>query len=421
MDASNAALTRKAAVTWFTTTQALKIMRDGTVPDWFHGIISRREAEQLLKDKALGCFLIRVGESRIGFSLSYRGLDRCRHFIIDVTTGGQYNIAGESNFHSALQDLVNFHTHVPIAPFNECLTSPCGQVSHRDVDYEELGIFVPMEKNWNSPTSCSDSSAGSSYPAKPKSVCHHGTPNQPKEAASGPPIPLKGGSNNVPPSLPCRGVTSLKPMSETKAMIDELPELQDRASVKRLYPSLRNQPTAISMEQLPTAGATASGAQNLLLQRNQHNSETRIWNSSSGPDVSDSKSEFKHQADGNVSGSHPIPIQRQQTDHVTDTNIFAPTPKYIDNSPSIGNHYDLLFPAHHNPRHPPRATRKSVSPGQSILHRPTLCSLCLGQEEPVGGCQLVTGCAEGEGRGQASGIVALPEEYMTPPPYAPGY
>lgn len=32
----------------------------------------RRESEQLLQDKPLGCYLIRFSESTVGFVLSYR-------------------------------------------------------------------------------------------------------------------------------------------------------------------------------------------------------------------------------------------------------------------------------------------------------------------------------------------------------------
>lgn len=39
---------------------------------WFHGIITRRQAEQRLVDKPNGTFLIRVSESQFGYTLSFR-------------------------------------------------------------------------------------------------------------------------------------------------------------------------------------------------------------------------------------------------------------------------------------------------------------------------------------------------------------
>ncbi|NXR35211.1 SH22A protein, partial [Zosterops hypoxanthus] len=57
---------------WFEQTQAQRLGPEGKLPKWFHGFISRREAEELLQDQPLGCFLVRFSESTIGFVLSYR-------------------------------------------------------------------------------------------------------------------------------------------------------------------------------------------------------------------------------------------------------------------------------------------------------------------------------------------------------------
>uniref|UniRef100_A0AAY4D693 SH2 domain-containing protein n=2 Tax=Denticeps clupeoides TaxID=299321 RepID=A0AAY4D693_9TELE len=60
------------AAAWFSEHQAAQVMTNGFVPDWFHGIISRKAAEELLVPKPPGYFLIRVSESREGYTLSYR-------------------------------------------------------------------------------------------------------------------------------------------------------------------------------------------------------------------------------------------------------------------------------------------------------------------------------------------------------------
>ncbi|NWR38791.1 SH22A protein, partial [Tachuris rubrigastra] len=57
---------------WFEQTQACRLRPEGKLPAWFHGFISRSEAEQLLQDQPLGCFLVRFSESTVGFVLSYR-------------------------------------------------------------------------------------------------------------------------------------------------------------------------------------------------------------------------------------------------------------------------------------------------------------------------------------------------------------
>uniref|UniRef100_A0A3Q2QB31 SH2 domain-containing protein n=1 Tax=Fundulus heteroclitus TaxID=8078 RepID=A0A3Q2QB31_FUNHE len=48
------------------------VLRNGSVPEWFHGIITRKTAEELLMVKPPGYFLVRVSESRVGYTLSYR-------------------------------------------------------------------------------------------------------------------------------------------------------------------------------------------------------------------------------------------------------------------------------------------------------------------------------------------------------------
>uniref|UniRef100_UPI003AAFA75B uncharacterized protein isoform X2 n=1 Tax=Centroberyx gerrardi TaxID=166262 RepID=UPI003AAFA75B len=98
------------------------------LPCWLHGCTKRREAEELLKGKPQGCFLLRLSESQIGFVLSYRGKDRCRHFIIEEEGSGTYLIAGEESRHGSLQELVSFYTQNPVGPFNEILTSPCNEM-----------------------------------------------------------------------------------------------------------------------------------------------------------------------------------------------------------------------------------------------------------------------------------------------------
>nr|XP_046246965.1 hematopoietic SH2 domain-containing protein homolog [Scatophagus argus] len=129
---------QRAAIVWFTESQLQSVIRNGIVPEWFHGIISRKMAEELLMPKPPGYFLIRVSESRIGYTLSYRAEDRCRHFMIDALEDGHYMIVGENRSHRFLQELVDFHRRTPIIPYNEVLTVPCGQASNDKTDYAEL-------------------------------------------------------------------------------------------------------------------------------------------------------------------------------------------------------------------------------------------------------------------------------------------
>ncbi|XP_054033797.1 unconventional myosin-VIIa [Dryobates pubescens] len=66
-------LKRGETIRWFKETQAEKVMQDdGAFPSWLHGMISRREAEKLLNDKTVGCFLVRISQSRPGYTLTYK-------------------------------------------------------------------------------------------------------------------------------------------------------------------------------------------------------------------------------------------------------------------------------------------------------------------------------------------------------------
>ncbi|MGH0179526.1 UNVERIFIED_CONTAM: hypothetical protein FKN15_002053 [Acipenser sinensis] len=125
-------------IRWFKETQARKVVRNGAFPNWFHGMITRRQAEDLMTDKSLGCFLIRVSESREGYTLTFRGKDRCRHYMIEMQTNGKYVILGEARAHPSLLDLIEYHKTVGVLPFLELLTVPCGQRSNAEPDYEDL-------------------------------------------------------------------------------------------------------------------------------------------------------------------------------------------------------------------------------------------------------------------------------------------
>ncbi|KFP61548.1 SH2 domain-containing protein 2A, partial [Cariama cristata] len=110
---------------WFEQTQARTLEVEGELPTWFHGFISRRETEQLLQGQPLGCFLVRFSESTVGFVLSYRGRDRCRHFVLDQLRDGRYVILGERSAHAELADLLWHYATAPVTPYHEFLTVPC--------------------------------------------------------------------------------------------------------------------------------------------------------------------------------------------------------------------------------------------------------------------------------------------------------
>ncbi|XP_068778242.1 SH2 domain-containing protein 2A [Struthio camelus] len=110
---------------WFERTQAGRLRAQGELPAWFHGFVSRRETERLLEDEPEGSFLVRFSESTVGFVLSYRGRERCRHFMLEQLADGCYAILGEGSGHVELADLLRHHAAAPVALYGELLTAPC--------------------------------------------------------------------------------------------------------------------------------------------------------------------------------------------------------------------------------------------------------------------------------------------------------
>ncbi|XP_045052390.2 SH2 domain-containing protein 7 isoform X2 [Desmodus rotundus] len=83
------------------------------------------QAEQLLGDKALGSFLIRLSDRATGYILSYRGSDRCRHFVITQLRNRRYLVSGDTQSHGSLAELVCHYQAVQFEPFGETLAAAC--------------------------------------------------------------------------------------------------------------------------------------------------------------------------------------------------------------------------------------------------------------------------------------------------------
>ena len=70
---------RRAVVQWFKESEIPRGVlydRDGKVHAWFHGILTRGEAEQLLAEKPAGTFLVRVSERIWGYTITVKTTDR---------------------------------------------------------------------------------------------------------------------------------------------------------------------------------------------------------------------------------------------------------------------------------------------------------------------------------------------------------
>ncbi|XP_038624854.1 LOW QUALITY PROTEIN: SH2 domain-containing protein 2A [Tachyglossus aculeatus] len=116
---------RAETLAWFERTQASELLPHGVAPAWFHGFVSRREAEQRLQEGPHGVFLVRFSESGVGFVLSYRGQDRCRHFLLAQGRDGQHVVLGEERAFPGLQALLDHYGREPLSPYGERLGPPC--------------------------------------------------------------------------------------------------------------------------------------------------------------------------------------------------------------------------------------------------------------------------------------------------------
>lgn len=128
---------RESCLRWFRDTQYPYVCRNGTFPSWFHGNITRHRAEDLLATQPIGYFLIRLSESRFGFSLSFRAEDRCRHYMINQLKNSKYNVIGESKVHQSLEYLIEYYRTHELSNWNGFLTNPC-QADWSQYDHDSL-------------------------------------------------------------------------------------------------------------------------------------------------------------------------------------------------------------------------------------------------------------------------------------------
>ncbi|EDO45745.1 predicted protein, partial [Nematostella vectensis] len=92
--------------------------------------VQKGRNDELLGPKPVGCFLVRVSESRFGYTLSYRAETRCKHYMIDQTRSGKYIIVGMPKVYKTLNDLVIYHktvSNTPVNPEGDLLLVACGQ------------------------------------------------------------------------------------------------------------------------------------------------------------------------------------------------------------------------------------------------------------------------------------------------------
>ncbi|XP_017771306.1 PREDICTED: SH2 domain-containing protein 4A-like isoform X1 [Nicrophorus vespilloides] len=109
--------TRQAVLDWYKSSEVPRragLDVQGNVESWFHGLITRAEAERLLQERSDGSFLVRLSEKVWGYAISYRATDKCKHYLINA--GQSYSFAGSNQIeHKTLGDLIEYHRSCPLS------------------------------------------------------------------------------------------------------------------------------------------------------------------------------------------------------------------------------------------------------------------------------------------------------------------
>lgn len=103
---------KKGVVKWWIRMERAKgihVDEDGNVYPWFHGLISRVEAEDYLFDQPSGAFLVRVSERVHGYALSFRHNHRIRHYKLGFSRQGGYEVVGNNEDFSTLLELIEYY------------------------------------------------------------------------------------------------------------------------------------------------------------------------------------------------------------------------------------------------------------------------------------------------------------------------
>lgn len=126
---------KKAVVEWF---RAKEIPRragfekdKNAIATWFHGLITRQEAEILLINEPVGSFLVRLSERIWGYAITYKDHDCCKHYLVDASNG-HYQFLGTNQIsHNTLSELVSYHRSMPITKTGEeLLLRPCNRTTN---------------------------------------------------------------------------------------------------------------------------------------------------------------------------------------------------------------------------------------------------------------------------------------------------
>jgi len=140
-----AAMQRAASVRWYKEIEMKKgagVAADSGsgFHEWFHGVLSRKQSEALLSEREPGTFLVRVSESRFGYSLSHVvGIGKIKHYMIEQNASAEYQVVGNPKAFRSLNELVQYYSqHRIVSSDPVTLLFPCGQDEEGEGDLTEF-------------------------------------------------------------------------------------------------------------------------------------------------------------------------------------------------------------------------------------------------------------------------------------------
>jgi hypothetical protein len=130
---------KKKVVKWwlkFERKKGCHVDEEGSVHPWFHGLISRVEAEDYLFDQENGAFLIRISERTNGYALSFKHRQRIRHYKLGFSKNGGYEITGNDEEFGDIAEMVEYFKEHAITPGEDDILVEAVQYEH------DLGLGI---------------------------------------------------------------------------------------------------------------------------------------------------------------------------------------------------------------------------------------------------------------------------------------
>ncbi|CAG9767371.1 unnamed protein product [Ceutorhynchus assimilis] len=126
---------RQAVLDWYRQKEKCRLAgvdMANNIESWFHGLITRSQAEKLLLDQPYGTFLVRLSEKVWGYAISYRAHEKCKHYLVNASQ--KYSFCGNNQLeHDSLGDLVKYHFTQPLTG-GEKLLQPCPRVDSSAIE-----------------------------------------------------------------------------------------------------------------------------------------------------------------------------------------------------------------------------------------------------------------------------------------------